>query len=51
MASIKLKTGRTLELPFQEALEFIAKNPDLVEDQLSEIPVPKRRRNQQGCLA
>jgi hypothetical protein len=43
MAIAKLKTGETIELPFEEMLTFIAQNPDLIQEQHSETPLPKRR--------
>ena len=43
MATAKLKNGQTLELPFEEMLDFIALNPEQVEPQKSEKPMPRRR--------
>lgn len=43
MATAKLKTGETIELPFEEMLIFIAQNSELIQDQHSETPMPKRR--------
>jgi hypothetical protein len=41
MATAKLKTGETIELPFEEMLTFIVQNGDLIEKQQSQMP---RRR-------
>jgi hypothetical protein len=41
MAIAKLKTGETIELPFEEMLTFIVQNGDLIEKQQSQMP---RRR-------
>jgi hypothetical protein len=43
MAIAKLKTGETVELPFEDMLTFIAQNPNLIQEQHSETPIPKRR--------
>jgi hypothetical protein len=43
MAIAQLKTGETVELPFEEMLTFIAENPDLIQEQHSQRPMPKRR--------
>lgn len=43
MATAKLKNGKTLELPFEEMLDFVALNPGEVEPQKSEKPMPRRR--------
>jgi hypothetical protein len=43
MAIAKLKTGETIELPFEEMLTFIAQNADSIQEQHSETPMPKRR--------
>jgi len=43
MATAKLKSGETVDLPFDEMLEFIAKNEHLIEKQSSSNPRPKRR--------
>jgi hypothetical protein len=43
MAITMLKTGETIELPFEEMLTFIAENPDLIQEQHSQRPMPKRR--------
>jgi hypothetical protein len=43
MAIAKLKNGETIELSFDEMLSFIAQNPDLIQEQHSETPMPKRR--------
>lgn len=43
MATAKLKSGETVDLPFEEMLEFIARNEHLIEKQSSSNPRPKRR--------
>ncbi len=43
MAIAKLKNGETVELPFDEMLTFITQNADLIQEQHSETPMPKRR--------
>jgi hypothetical protein len=42
MTIAKLKTGETVELPFEKMLTFIAQNPDFIQEQHSETPMPKR---------
>jgi hypothetical protein len=41
MAVAKLKTGETINLPFEEMQKFVADHPELIEKQQSELP---RRR-------
>jgi hypothetical protein len=43
MATAKLRTGEMVEMPFEEMLTFVAQNPDLIQEQHSEVPMPKRR--------
>lgn len=43
MATAELKTGETIELPFEEMLTFVAQNSELIQEQHSETPMPKRR--------
>ena len=44
MATAKLKNGQALELPFDEMLDFMVRNPELLEPQKSKEPMPKRRK-------
>jgi hypothetical protein len=46
MAIAKLKNGETLELPFEEMIDYIAQNPDAIQGQYSEVTMPKRRSHQ-----
>jgi hypothetical protein len=43
MAIAKMKTGEIVEMPFDDMLDFVAQNPDLIQEQLSDVPMPKRR--------
>lgn len=43
MGRIVLKTGEVLELNIDEALEFIEKNPDLIQPQTIKRMGPRRR--------
>ena len=42
MATVLLKNGQTLELPFEEMLVFLQENHNLVQEQVSERPRRKR---------
>jgi hypothetical protein len=46
MATAKLKTGETIELPFEAMLNFIVQNPDSIQEKYSEVQMPKRRSQQ-----
>ncbi|GAC1463924.1 MAG: hypothetical protein NVS2B14_06050 [Chamaesiphon sp.] len=44
MAIAKLKSGETIELPFDEMLDFVAEHSELIEKQKSDFPLPPRRQ-------
>lgn len=43
MAKALLKTGETIELPFDEMVDFVVRNPDLIQEQQFEKTLPPRR--------
>lgn len=43
MGKLRLKTGEVLELPLEEAVEFMLENPDLIAALKSGKPRQKRR--------
>ena len=43
MAKALLKTGETIELPFDEMVDFVVRNPDLIQSQQFEKTLPPRR--------
>lgn len=49
MATAKLKTGETIELPFEEMQQFVAENPELIEKQPSQMP--RRRQYSKAVVA
>lgn len=52
MTKAKLKNGQTLDLPFEEMLDFIALHSDQVEAQKSEKAMPRRRTEEsKECVA
>jgi len=46
MAKALLKTGETIELLFEEMLNFLVYTSELVQAQLFEKPLPPRRSQQ-----
>ncbi len=45
MTKALLKTGKTLELSFEQMVDFVVCNPELVQEQQFEKPLPPRRSN------
>lgn len=42
-AKALLKTGETVELPFEEMVEYVTRHPELIQEQEFENPLPPRR--------
>lgn len=38
-----LKTGETIELSFEEMVDFVTRHPELIQEQEFENPLPPRR--------
>ncbi|NJM74672.1 MAG: hypothetical protein HC852_01595 [Acaryochloridaceae cyanobacterium RU_4_10] len=49
MATARLKTGETIEKPFEEMQQFVAENPELIEKQPSQMP--RRRQYSKAAVA
>ena len=45
MPTALLKSGETIELPFDEMVDFVVRNPDLIQEQQFEKLLPPRRSN------
>ncbi len=42
-ATALLKSGETIELPFDQMVDFVVRNCDLIQEQPIEKPLPPRR--------
>lgn len=47
MATALRKSGETIELPFDQMVDYIVRNYDLIQEQQMEKPLPPRRSKQQ----
>lgn len=47
MATALLKSGEIIELPFDQMVDFVVRNCDLIQEQPIEKPLPPRRSKQQ----